>query len=149
MSVADDLTLLAPCPAALRAMRWCCKEYGCKHGIKFNPDKMQCICFNRFVSLDFLCDKFVTAGHVVGLQDEVIHLGYFLDSRLDDSADVHRKSAEFIRVAINTRIHFLGSNPDVVTRPIQAYSTAFHGAATWSLNCGELKNSEASFNKTI
>ena len=51
---------------------------------------LQCICFNRFVSLDFSCDKFVIAGHVVGLQDEVIHLGHFLDTRLDD---VHRKSA--------------------------------------------------------
>ena len=37
--VADDLTLLAPCPAALRAMLQCCEEYGCEHGIKFNPDK--------------------------------------------------------------------------------------------------------------
>ena len=90
---ADNLTLLAPCPAALRAMLRCCEEYGCEHGIKFNPDKTQCICFNRFVSLDLLCDKFVIAGHVVGLQDEVIHLGHFLDSRLDDGADVRRKSA--------------------------------------------------------
>ena len=39
--------------------------------------------------------------------------------------------------------------PDVVTRLIQAYSTAFHGAATWSLNCGELKNLEVSLNKII
>ena len=50
---ADDLTLLAPCPAALRAMLQCCEKYRCEHGIKFNPDKTQCICFNRFVSLYF------------------------------------------------------------------------------------------------
>ena len=29
---ADDLTLLAPCPAVLRAMLRCCEEYSCKHG---------------------------------------------------------------------------------------------------------------------
>ena len=68
------------------------------------------------------------AGHVVGLQDEVIHLGHFLDS----GADVRRKSAEFIRLANSTRIHFLGCNPDVVTRLIRSYSIAFHGTATWS-----------------
>ena len=77
---ADDLTQLA----ALRAMLWCCEEYGCEHRIKFNLDKMQCICSNWFVSLDFLCDEFVIAVHVVGLQDEVIHSSHFLDSRLDD-----------------------------------------------------------------
>ena len=82
------------------------------------------------VSLDVLCDMFVIAGYVVGLQDEVIHLGLFLDSRLDDGADVRRKSAEFIPLANSTRICFLGCNPDFVTRLIRSYSTAFHGAAT-------------------
>ena len=86
---------------------------------------------------------------MLGLQDEVIHLGHFLDSRLDDGADVRRKSAEFIHLANSTRIRFLGCNPDVVTQLIRAYSTAFHGAATWSLNCGELKNLEVSLNKII
>ena len=89
------------------------------------------------------------AGHVMGLQDEVIHLGHFLDSRLDDGADVCRKSAEFICLANSTRICFLGCNPDVVTLLIRAYSTAFYGAATWSLSCGELKNLEVSLNKII
>ena len=46
-------------------------------------------------------------------------------------------------------ICFLGCNPDVVTQLIQAYSTAFHGAAIWSLKCGELKNLEVSLNKMI
>ena len=38
---------------------------------------------------------------------------------------------------------------DVATRLIWAYSTAFHGAATGSLNCRELKNLELSLNKII
>ena len=76
-------------------------------------------------------------------------MGHFLDSRLDDGADVRRKSAEFISLVNSTRIRFLGCNPDVVTWLIQAYSTAFHRAATWSLNCGELKNLEVSLNKII
>ena len=45
---------------------------------------------------------------MVGLQDEVIHLGHFLDSRLDDGADVRRKSAEFVHLANSTWIRFLG-----------------------------------------
>ena len=36
-----------------------------------------------------------------------------------------------------------------VTRLVQAYFTAFHGAATWSLNCGALKNLEVSLNKIL
>ena len=48
------------------------------------------------------------AGHVMGLKDEVIHLGHFLDFRLDDGADARRKSAEFIRLANSIRIRFFG-----------------------------------------
>ena len=50
---------------------------------------------------------------------------------------------------MNSQIRFLGCYPDFVTRLIRSYSTAFHGAATWSLNCRELKNLEVSLNMII
>ena len=93
-----------------------------------------------------VCSHYI-ASHQVSLQEEVVHLGHLLDYRLDDGADVHRKTVEFICLVNSTQIRFMGCNPDMVTRCVQVYSTAFHGTATWSLNCGALKNSEVSINK--
>ena len=42
---ADDIALLAPCPSAMRTMLSVCEEYAVTHGLKFNPDKTQLICF--------------------------------------------------------------------------------------------------------
>ena len=36
---ADDLTLLAPSPAALRLMLRVCEDFAISHGLKFNPAK--------------------------------------------------------------------------------------------------------------
>ncbi len=44
---ADVLTILAPCPDALRKMLSHCVEYAESHGIRFNASKTQLICFRR------------------------------------------------------------------------------------------------------
>ena len=44
---ADDLTILAPCPDALRKMLAHSEEFAESHGIHFNASKMQLICFRR------------------------------------------------------------------------------------------------------
>ena len=47
MRYADDLTILATCPDALRKMLSHCEEYSESHGIRFNASKTQLICFRR------------------------------------------------------------------------------------------------------
>ena len=42
---ADDIVLLAPCPSALRIMLKICDKYAHDHGLSFNDDKTQLICF--------------------------------------------------------------------------------------------------------
>ena len=45
LAYADDLTLLAPSPAALRLL-FICEQFGAANMLKFNPDKTQCIKFS-------------------------------------------------------------------------------------------------------
>ena len=47
-SFADDIVLLAPCPSALRKMLSLCSTYAESHGIIFNTEKTQLICFRKY-----------------------------------------------------------------------------------------------------
>ena len=42
---ADDIVLLAPCASALRTMLDICTSYAVSHGLEFNANKTQLICF--------------------------------------------------------------------------------------------------------
>jgi hypothetical protein len=43
---ADDIVLLAPCASALRTMLDICSSYAVSHGLEFNANKTQLICFH-------------------------------------------------------------------------------------------------------
>ena len=42
LAYADNLTLLAPSPSALRMLLHICERFSVANYLKFNPDKMQC-----------------------------------------------------------------------------------------------------------
>ena len=44
---ADDVVLLAPCASALRKMLSICSSYANSHGLSFNTEKTQLICFSK------------------------------------------------------------------------------------------------------
>ena len=46
MCYADDIVLLAPSASALRRMLSICVSYATSHGLVFNVDKTQLICFH-------------------------------------------------------------------------------------------------------
>ena len=47
---ADDICLLAPCASALRKMSSLCTSYAASHGLIFNTEKTQLICFRKMFS---------------------------------------------------------------------------------------------------
>ena len=44
---ADDIVLLPPCASALRKMLSLCTSYAASHGLIFNTEKTQLICFRK------------------------------------------------------------------------------------------------------
>ena len=55
LTYANDLTLLAPSPAALRRLLYICEQFGATNMLRFNPDKTQCIKFSRTSCTDGSC----------------------------------------------------------------------------------------------
>ena len=50
---ADDIVLLAPCASAMRYMLNICNTYACSHGLEFNANKSQLICFRLSTNYPF------------------------------------------------------------------------------------------------
>ena len=95
LAYADDLTLLAPSPSALRTLLRICERFGVANYLKFNPDKTQCIRFSRlhYNSLR----HFVFCGKTLECCRSVTHLGHTLTANLSDVDDIFRCSRDFIR----------------------------------------------------
>ena len=86
---ADDIVLLAPCASALRVMLNICCSYASHHGLKFNPEKSQLICFRlRHTRPCSANIKFNDT--VLPYVNEVAHLGHVLSYNLDDTPDIIR-----------------------------------------------------------
>ena len=64
LAYVDDLTLLAPSPSALHLMLLQCKKFGHgkDHGIRFNLDKTQLICFTKWLLPSSTSVKITFAG---------------------------------------------------------------------------------------
>ena len=111
----DDLTLLAPSPAALRLMLRVCEDFVISHGLKFNLAKTQLIRFGSKTSTG--ChDVFSFCGTRLPLLDVVTHLGHVLRHDLDDSDDIIRASCEMVRKANCMQRSFAGADPIVKSK---------------------------------
>ena len=144
---ADDLTILAPCPDALRKMLAHCEEFAESHGIRFNASKTQLICFRRTSQPDR--SRFWFCGQLLPSVDSVLHLGNTLQYDLSDKLDVQRKSMAFIRQA-NSILHcFRAADPPTKMRLFHAYCLSLYGCSLWRLDCPALRSLGVTFNQVI
>ena len=86
----DNIVLLAPCVSALRCMLNICCRYAFQHGLKFNANKTQLICFRKSKSCSTL-PTILFNDTILEYSDEVKHLGHILSYNLDDNADIVRR----------------------------------------------------------
>ena len=133
MLYADDLTILAPSPDALRKMFTLWEEYAQSYRIQFNPNKTQLICFRGTAVSDRT--RFSLCGLCIPLVDSVVHLGNTLQHDLSDKLDIQLKSMAFIRQANSVLFQFKGCDPATKMKLFTAI--AFHCMAA-HCTCGGL-----------
>ena len=74
---ADDIVLLAPCPSPLRIVLDICSSYADTHGLRFNAEKTQLVCFHLRHTRVYLPD-IIFNNVVLHFSEEVTHLGHIL-----------------------------------------------------------------------
>ncbi len=144
---ANDLTILAPYPDALRKMLVHCEAYAESHGIHFNVSKTKLICFRRSPCVDQ--SRFFFCNQLLPLSDSVVHLGNTLNFDLSDKPDIQLKLMAFLRKANFVLFRFKGTDSLVKMKLFQAYSLSFYDCPLWRLDCAELKSLNTSFNNVV
>ena len=145
---ADDLTLLAPSPSALRLMLQKCEQFAESHGLKFNASKTQLVRFGRTPVLG-CSHKFIFCGSVLPVVASAVHLGHILRADLDDSDDILRVARDIARKANCMLVTFAGVDPFVKTKLFQSFCLPLYGSVTWNLSCRGFKTVEIMLNNCL
>ena len=112
MCYADDIVLLPPSASALRRMLSICVSYAPSHGLVFNVDKTQLICFHSLCKeklLPVICFNDVELPYM----DQVSHLGHIITYNLDDRLDIIRAMKDLNRKANSVLYKFSAADPFV------------------------------------
>ena len=145
---ADDIVLLAPCPSALRILLDICSSYADTHGLQFNAEKTQLICFHLRHTRVYLPD--INFNNVVlHYSKEVTHLGHILSSDLDDRSDIIRAVKDLNRKANSLFCTFHVVDPFVKCFLFKSYCLYLYGCSLWSLSSSSLKLIEVALNKLL
>ena len=146
-SYADNVVLLAPCASALKSMLNICNSYALSHGLKFNEDKTQLICFRSSKFTTFPEIQF----NVVNLKfsDQVHHLGHIHSYNLGDSAGILRALKDMNSKANTTLCSVNSTDSFVKSFLIQVCCLALYGCVLRSLTSKSLAMIEIGFNKIL
>ena len=98
MCYADNIVLLASCPSALQILLNICSSYASTHGLRFNAEKTQLICFHLCQSHPVI-PTIVFNNVVLPYSYEVMHLGHILTPYLQDKNDIIRAVKDLNRKA--------------------------------------------------
>ena len=115
LAYADDLTLLAPSPSALRKLIAICKKSGSDLRLTFNPGKTQCIRFSRERQGGH-GTAFQFCGKYIGCVEYVDHLRHIISYDLQNDLDIQRCKCDFIRRANGVLLRFGFCTPEVLTQ---------------------------------
>ena len=142
---ADDVVLLAPCASALRHMLNICDSFATSHGLVFNANKTQLICFRRCHTLSNIPTISFNDITLPCLK-EVTHLGHILTYNLDDKPDIIRAVKDMNRKANSVLCRFSALDPFIKCFLIKTYCLSLYGC---SLSSPSIRIIEVAFNKLL
>ena len=139
---ADDLTLLAPTPYAMRKMIQICNDYASEHDVVFNANKSKCILFvpqgKRMPEPD-LRPKFFVNNTVIEYVESWPHLGNILSQNQNDSACIVLRRDQLIGQLNEVLCTFGKLGYAVKIDLIYRYCSSFYGSVLWNLGHAEIE----------
>ena len=148
LAYADELTLLAPSPSALRKLLAICEKSGSDLRLNFNLDKTQCIRFSR-ERLGGHGIAFQFCGKYIRCVEYVSHLGHIISHDLKNDLDIQRCKRDFIRRANGVLSHFDFCTPEGLTQVLHSYCMSFYWYTLWNLSNRSIKALDVCINKVL
>ena len=129
---ADDLTLLAPTPRAIRLLLQICEEYGKNFSVSFNASKSVSMYVGKHTLSSDL--HFCIDGNKIEFVNNGVHLGHVVDDKLDDKSDIISKRNSICAKINNVLCYFSNRDPAVKLKLMIQYCSDFYGSVLWDLN---------------
>ena len=145
VSYADDIVLLAPCASALRTQLNVCSSYASTHGLKFNAEKTELICFHLRHTHPS-SPVFIFNNHVLRHSNEV---GHILTSDLNDSSDILRVVKDLNCKGNYLLCAFHAADPFVKCYLLKSFCLSLYGCSLWSLSSSSIRVIEVALNKLL
>ena len=133
LAYADDVTLLAPTPRAMRLQLLICEQYSERFRIKFNAAKSACMVVGRKARLCYTGLQFAINGAVIAFVKEFTHLGHVISCTLDDRDDIVKKRNSFCGKINNVLCYFASCDPFVKIKLLRQYCYDLYGSQLWDL----------------
>ena len=148
LGYADDLTLLCPSITGLQSMVDICTTFAKEFDIKFNPDKSVCLAFTKY-QLGTRDYNITIDGKKLKWQNNVLYLGNYLNSDLNDDMDIHKKKCVFIGRSNQVITDFRSIQRNICSRLFNTYCCYYNGAEAWDLRNKSLNGINVAWNKAI
>ena len=139
LAYADDLTLLAPSPTAMRKLLRSCDLYADEYSIVFNAStgKSKCLVVRPANRKFYGCDdeeSFTIGGSSVEFVTSFVHLGHVISAKMDDELDVKDACCKFIGQTNHVLCFFSSLNSVLKHRLFRAYCSDIYGCELWRID---------------
>ena len=130
---ADDLTLLAPSPNALRKLLLICEQFGVDFDILYNGKNTKCMLFVG-KGLNYCIPNIMFCGALLKWSSEVTHLGNIITDNLSDETDMKFKRKNFIAASNSIISNFKSAQRRFCCQVFIAQCCHFYGCQMWNLS---------------
>ena len=130
LSFADDMSLLAPSPAAMQILLNICEEYAVKHDIVYNTRKTWCMCIKP-AKVKLIVPDMYLCGQLLKNTDSFKYLGYMVTDVLCDNFDITRQMRSLYARANMLSIHFSQCSPAVKKILFTSYCSNMYCSQLW------------------
>ena len=124
------------------------ESFAISHGLMFNKDKTQLICFHTQNSVKQL--RIITFNNTkLPYLDSVVHLGQLLALNQDDKDDIIIVIKDMNRTANFIFCKFHEADPFIKCFLFKSYCLSLYGATLWSLSSPSIRLIEVALNKIL
>jgi len=131
---ADDLTLFAPTPQAMRHLLKICEEYCKRFSIVFNVAKSAWLYVTKRKLPDKFIPQFFIDGQRIQRVSKYTHLGHVISANLDDKEDIINKRNSLCGKINSVLCYFCERDALVKLKLLRSYCSDFYGSVLWDLS---------------
>ena len=146
LSYADDITLICSSLRGMNCMLKICSNFAQNFSLTFSSNKSMCIKFGESVNDR---EKIMLNDLQIAWDNDVRHLGNYINKSLSDKLDCQQKVSTFIGRVNKLNAKFRNLRHDVIARLFKSHCCLFYGSQAWRIDSPDYKRICISWNKSV